>query len=291
MAKKSERKKCFVVGPIGADDSEDRVHADWLLEEIIEPVFAAHFADFDVVRADKIATPGRIDAQVISHLLESDLVIADITTLNPNAFYEIGIRHTVQKPIIHMHLNGQKIPFDIAAFRSIPFEKKRPSDFRKARELLLSAVQVAIDPDHEIDNPVTFSRGKIQVSENATPAERVYLEQLELINTRLETLESFQGRVMGGVVTHNVNRWVASTQPTEARALKIAISTKNTAPDADLMSEVEKILEHFPTAQVNFSGRGHAIMRLPNADYPKNVLNYIKNRLGEDFYVTRDNDD
>lgn len=189
LAKKTERKKCFVVGPIGADDSEDRIHADWLLEEIIQPVFAEHFKEFDVTRADKISDPGRIDAQVISSLLESELVIADLTTLNPNAFYEIGIRHTVQKPIIHMHLEGERIPFDIASFRSIKFDRKRPRDLRAARELLKASVTAALDEGHEVDNPVTFARGRVEFDKTATPAEKVVQEQLEAIAHRIETLE------------------------------------------------------------------------------------------------------
>ena len=104
MAKLQEKpKSCFVVGPIGDDDTEDRIHADWLLEEIIQPVFDEKFSEYRVERADRITIPGRSDAQVISALLDADLVIADLTTLNPNAFYEIGIRHMTQKPVIHMN--------------------------------------------------------------------------------------------------------------------------------------------------------------------------------------------
>ncbi|MDH4442385.1 MAG: hypothetical protein QE284_18620 [Rhizobium sp.] len=189
MAKKVDRKKCFVVGPIGADDSEDRIHADWLLEMIIQPVFEEHFKDFDVTRADKISDPGRIDAQVISSLLDSELVIADLTTLNPNAFYEIGIRHTVQRPIIHMHLEGERIPFDIASFRSIKFDRKRPKDLIAAREALRLSVMAALDEAHQVDNPVTFARGRVEFDKTATPAERVVQEQLEAMMTRLEALE------------------------------------------------------------------------------------------------------
>ncbi len=62
MTGKSEKKTCFVVGPIGDDDSEDRIHADWLLEDIIQPVFLEHFQEFEVSRADKISNPGQINA-------------------------------------------------------------------------------------------------------------------------------------------------------------------------------------------------------------------------------------
>lgn len=182
-------KLCFVVGPIGNDDSEDRIHADWLLEEIILPVFSEHFSAYRVERADKISSPGRIDTQIITALLTADLVIADLTTLNPNAFYEIGIRHAIQKPVIHMHLDGQPIPFDISSFRSIMFSRKRPRDVRAARESLLEFAQTVTEEGYEVDNPVTFSRGKVEFEKTATPAEKITQDQLAEISTRLANLE------------------------------------------------------------------------------------------------------
>ncbi|NEH32639.1 hypothetical protein [Rhizobium ruizarguesonis] len=194
MTKKT--KKCFVVGPIGDDDSEDRIHADWLLEDIITPVFDEHFKAFDVTRADKISNPGQITSQVITSLLDAELVIADLTTLNPNAFYEIGIRHTIQKPIIHMHLEGQRIPFDIAPFRSIKFSRRRPVDIRAARALLLAAVVEATKEDHEVDNPVTFSRGKVQFAQTATPAEKLIEVELANVRARIDGIEDkFSGYI------------------------------------------------------------------------------------------------
>lgn len=191
-----QTKTCFVVGPIGNDDSEDRIHADWLLEEIIRPVFEEKFPAFSVIRADKISEPGRIDAQVISALLDSDLVIADLTTLNPNAFYEIGIRHMAQKPIIHMHLEGERIPFDVGMFRSIKFSRRTPGDLRKARTALESVVQVTISADHQIDNPVTMARGKIELQQSASSAEAVLLNEIQTLKNRFANLE--RTAVQGG---------------------------------------------------------------------------------------------
>ena len=86
----TDEKLCFVIGPIGDEESDPRIHADWLLEGIIEPVMA-NFPEFRVKRADKDPRPGLIDAQLIDDLLRAQLVIADLTFLNPNAFYEIAL--------------------------------------------------------------------------------------------------------------------------------------------------------------------------------------------------------
>lgn len=197
MANKDAKKLCFVVGPIGDDNSEERIHADWLLEGIIEPVFAEHFPEFHVKRADKFAEPGRIDAQVITALLDADLVVADLTTLNPNAFYEIGIRHTIQKPIIHMRLENQPIPFDIASFRTLSFSRKRPKDLELAQEALKEAVEAVLSVGYEVDNPVTFSRGKIAFAQTATPAQKIFQDQLDAILSRISELEKFDRPARG----------------------------------------------------------------------------------------------
>lgn len=189
MTSRNGKKLCFVVGPIGDDNSEDRVHADWLLEEIITPVFHESFSEFDLHRADKISEPGRIDAQVISALLDAELVIADLSTLNPNAFYEIGIRHMAQKPIVHMHLEGQRIPFDVGMFRSIKFSRRTPTDLRKARAALKDAVAAAIADGHKVDNPVTVARGRVQLQESASSAEKVLWSEIQAIKNRFSNLE------------------------------------------------------------------------------------------------------
>src|SRR5262245_19824439 len=128
-----DKKLCFVVSPIGAPGGPERTHADWLLMEIIEPVFEEHFKDFRVERADKINVPGMIDSQVITRLLDAELVVADMSMLNANAFYEMGIRHMRQKPIIHMYREGDKIPFDVAPYRAIPFSFAHPDNLESAR--------------------------------------------------------------------------------------------------------------------------------------------------------------
>src|SRR3546814_9033715 len=100
MTKKPEVKHCFVIGPIGSEGSETRIAADWLLNGIVKPVMD-NFA-FLVRRADEIPEPGMIDSQVIKSVHDADLVVADLSKHNAKAFYELAIRHMVEKPVIHM---------------------------------------------------------------------------------------------------------------------------------------------------------------------------------------------
>lgn len=71
-------------------------------------------AGYECVRADEIHDSGLIDKSMYALLMQAELVIADITTYNPNAIYELGIRHAVRpySTIILKEKNG-KIPFDL----------------------------------------------------------------------------------------------------------------------------------------------------------------------------------
>jgi len=90
-----------------------------LLEYIIKPVMS-QFPEYVVRRQDKDSKPGMIDSQIIIALRDADLVIADLSFVNPNAFYEIGIGHMATEPIIHMQLESQRIPFDLSLYKNSP---------------------------------------------------------------------------------------------------------------------------------------------------------------------------
>jgi hypothetical protein len=186
----SEKKICFVIGPIGDPGTPVRSHADWLFDAIIKPVFAEHFRDeFEVpVRADKIVAPGSINSQIITRLLEVPLVIADLSLHNANAFYELAIRHMVRKPTIHIHHKDWKPPFDVAGFRAIPFSRDEWLDVEKARGDLKSTVEEVIKPGFEVENPITHSRGVIKVSEHASPEQRVLLDRLDALERQIQEL-------------------------------------------------------------------------------------------------------
>jgi hypothetical protein len=183
-------KLCFVIGPIGDEGTDQRIHADWLLEGIIKPVFA-DFPEFEVRRADHDPRPGLIDAQMINDLLNAELVIADLSFSNPNAFYEIGIRHMAQKPIIHMQLAGEKAPFDLSLYRAIKFSREQYRDLDVARAQLKASIEATLAKGYQVENPVTNARGRFKLDEYATPGQQIIIDQLRAIEQRLSKIESF----------------------------------------------------------------------------------------------------
>jgi hypothetical protein len=85
---------CFVIGPIGEEGSPERRHSDLLLNAVIKQVLQHSDLGYIVKRADEDADPGMIGDRVVTDIIHADLVVADLTDLNPNAFTssESGIR-------------------------------------------------------------------------------------------------------------------------------------------------------------------------------------------------------
>lgn len=109
-------KTCFIVSPIGSNDSEQRKHADLVLTALIEPALAD--LGLTAVRADQIGSPGLITAQVIDHVARAALVIADLSFANPNVYYEVALRQAVRKPMVQITRASDPLPFDVGQFRT-----------------------------------------------------------------------------------------------------------------------------------------------------------------------------
>jgi hypothetical protein len=137
-SKEGEKKICFVISPIGEDGSEIRERSDQILKHII--VSSVEQLGYTIIRADKIAEPGIITTQIIEHIVDAELVIADLTDKNPNVFYELAIRHAIRKPLVQMIKKGEVIPFDVAATRIIQFDLQSLDSVAAAKEEIISQV-------------------------------------------------------------------------------------------------------------------------------------------------------
>lgn len=85
---------------------------DKTYKNLIKPAVEA--SGYQCIRADEIQDSGLIDKSMYALLIKADLVVADISTANPNAIYELGIRHAV-KPYATLVIKEEagKIPFDL----------------------------------------------------------------------------------------------------------------------------------------------------------------------------------
>jgi hypothetical protein len=191
---------CFVVMGFNTktDPTTGKVFdLDKSYKYIIKP--AAEAAGFTCERADEIRHSGVIDVPMYEQLLKADLVIADLSTSNVNAFFELGIRYALRpRATICIAESGFKNPFDTNHIKFTPYDHAGGAiDFgevERMRGVLKTACEAAC-VGNAIDSPVyTFLHrlqppiGQPAAAPAAQPAAAV---------AGVETPESLEARTKG----------------------------------------------------------------------------------------------
>jgi len=91
-------------------------------------------------RADDFFTTHHVMSDVWEALNAARLVIADCTGRNPNVFYEIGMAHTLGRPVVLITQHNRDVPFDLQAIRYIQYEYTPPG-MEKFEKQLTSTLQ------------------------------------------------------------------------------------------------------------------------------------------------------
>lgn len=151
-----QKKKCFLISPIGDEGSDIRVAADFVREDIVR---AALDDEFEIKRADDYSKVGNITAQVIEAIYSADLIVVDLTGKNANVYYELGVAHTYKKHVVPMISvdDPERIPFDVGTERTIHYSLKTFAGRRAAQAGLKAAVAETLAI--AVSNPVTNARG------------------------------------------------------------------------------------------------------------------------------------
>ncbi|MEX1254541.1 MAG: hypothetical protein WEE64_09380 [Dehalococcoidia bacterium] len=99
-----------------------------------------------VRRADDIKKPGAIMSHVVESMCRADVVVADLTNLNPNVFYETGIGHAIREDMILLTQDIESVPFDLRHLRLIEYKGDRLAKLRANLGNMVDQV-LALPPD------------------------------------------------------------------------------------------------------------------------------------------------
>lgn len=107
---------CFVVMGFGKKtdfETGRTLDLDKTYRNIIKPAVTA--AGLECTRADEVSHSGIIDVPMYERLLSADVVVADLSTSNKNAFYELGVRHALRPrtTIVICEDGAKSFPFDV----------------------------------------------------------------------------------------------------------------------------------------------------------------------------------
>ncbi|MGL5685609.1 MAG: hypothetical protein ACRCXQ_07445 [Vagococcus fluvialis] len=110
-----------------------------LQESLVE-----EFSDFEFLNVGDVSSQQNIIQDIINEIHNADVIIADLTGLNPNVFYELGIAHAFNKRVIQITQDVNELPFDIRQYRTLEYGKDYrvfKSFIKKLRPLLESIIE------------------------------------------------------------------------------------------------------------------------------------------------------
>jgi hypothetical protein len=83
--------------------------------------------------------------QIWSGINAAKVLVAELTSRNPNVFYELGLAHALNKPVVLVSSNEPDVPFDLKHIRVIYYDVTDPfwgqKLIDKVAENILSALK------------------------------------------------------------------------------------------------------------------------------------------------------
>lgn len=154
--------RAFIIRPFG---TRKGINFDQVESQLIGPALQRIGAEGRTT--GEIMEAGNIRLDMFQQLLVADLVVADITTNNPNAFYELGIRHALQEKRTFLvrartpapqiltveALKEGEVPFDLKTDRYFEYDPARPAN---SLEMLTEALRLTAASERQ-DSPVFLS--------------------------------------------------------------------------------------------------------------------------------------
>lgn len=136
--------KAFVLMPF---DEEFGDIYDYLIHGPLSEV------GYEVKRADDILNQRNIMEDIVQSIMGSDLIVADLSTANPNVYYELGLAHAFKKKVILLAQEIKEVPFDLRPYRIISYGNHF-KDMDKARQKFQECIEEVRTGKMQFGSPV-----------------------------------------------------------------------------------------------------------------------------------------
>lgn len=128
---KQSKNQCFYLCPF-------REPYDTIYRDHVMPV--ATKMGYVVQRVDEVFGIDPIIDDIWRGIVSSAVIIADLTTRNPNVMYEVGVAHTVGRPVIILSQDLDDVPFDLKHYRCLIYEYT-PRGMKRLEETIEKTLQ------------------------------------------------------------------------------------------------------------------------------------------------------
>jgi Flp pilus assembly protein TadD len=155
-------KTCFIVMPFGKKPVDGQeIDFDFIYKSVFLPAISdvtlPEGGKLEARRTDQDFFTGDITVEMFRYLEYSRFVLADITSLNPNVFYELGVRHRARQSGTAIFRQIEvKLPFDIAHIKAFPYEYQPEDRVLESRQLIARVLRESLVEDRT-DNVIRLA--------------------------------------------------------------------------------------------------------------------------------------
>lgn len=165
---RSDTRTCFVIMPFGEkqDVAGVTVNFDLFDDTFIVPTVEG--AGLSCERADRVDEAGNIHRRMFELIWTADVAIVDLSLLNPNVFYELGIRHALRNSTtILLRRRGTNIPFNVSNLSVIEYDETDAQNLTAVGQKIGRYIRAGYERGH-VDNYVNDVLG-LRISARPKP--------------------------------------------------------------------------------------------------------------------------
>ena len=242
--KKSDNNNCFIITPIGQINSSTRRKSDGLFDAVLKPVLVD--LGYEAITSLTISESGSITQQIIKHLLNDKLVIANLTELNPNVMYELAVRHAKKLPVVCVAEIGTVLPFDISDERTLFYNNDMAGVELLKIELRKAIMATMKQP--KIINPIYRSIEISSLIQDQTDLENpinYLIEEVQRLRSQIgynNSRNSYRGtRFYGGEYEDIISAYADAEMDSDKERHYLTIIPPTTGKLASMQEESDRI--------------------------------------------------
>lgn len=192
-------KICFVIMPIHnqekEDDSNTYEHFLNVYNEIFVPAITQ--AGYIPKRADEELACNIIQIDIIQSIMDSEMVLCDLTEKNPNVLYELGIRQALDLPVVLVNEKGSPRIFDIGNIRTIDYDGNlNIISVRENIKRITEAIQRTADMEKGINSIIRYINIEKRIEEQSYSEKSDFLVLMNTLTNKIEDLEDGQEGIL-----------------------------------------------------------------------------------------------
>ena len=201
-------KKCFVIMPFGKKKDIDGYEVDFdrVYHELIYK--AVTELGVDCERCDEIISTGAIHKKMFRGIFDADVSVVDITSLNPNVFYELGVRHALHKyvTLVIRRNSNLPLPFNISGLSILGYDTDSDDQLESSRKKIRDFIRNGLDAP-SIDSIVHDTLDDLKVERKPKPIETREEELCQIRGVQGKQIGYITGNIKN---INNVDIWVNS---------------------------------------------------------------------------------